>query len=341
MAARLKSSLVCRMLLLCAPLLLAGCGEPGYPEDWPAPASNLFARKGGCPDLSGRYDHIGSELPWLLGRNPDVETAQPAWFDHRARVDMADDGGSVIMQLGLSERGLPAWRDHLLRYNLDHPYEKRASQPLELKRDRDYACRGGWLYSLHYPQAQAAHGWQRRTLQVAKDASGALIAGATIRKDQGFGWGDAPGVSLWAANDTRWYRWPKRERAADDRLKALQSVELRRYRWINGGTRVPTRFTSFHLDPICMRVRRDGRWLPVPAPRLAPHEKLPSDPPCPDGWRVMRLGDTVRQEFSLPAETGATVPDRIEWRPAADRAGLAQVIPIPDPRQLPLMPGED
>jgi len=319
-------------------LLLAGCGTPDYPGDWPAPASSLFARHGGCPDLSGRYDRVGSELPWLLGPDPDFEVARPAWFEHRARVEMSDDGGEIIMQLGLNERGLPAWREHMLRYNLENPGEKRAVRTIELKRGRDYECRGGWLHGLHFPQSAPAHGWQRRSLQVARDDSGALIAGATIRKDQSFGWGDARGVTLWAANDTRWYRWPKRDRDADDRLKSLQSVELRRYRWVNGGTRVPTRFTSFRFEPICMRVRRDGQWLSAPQSRWASHAASAADPPCPAGWRMLRLGETARQEFSIAFAADVPGSDRIEWRPVADRAGTANVIPIADVRQLPLMP---
>ena len=335
----MKERIATPVFALAAAMLLGGCGEPDYPEDWPTPASSLFARKGGCPNLSGRYDQVGSELAWLLGPDPDFEVARPAWFEHRARVEMSDDGDTVIVQLGLSERGLPKWREHLLRYNLDHPYEKRASGPIELERGRDYDCRGGWLYSLHFPQAHAEHGWQRRSLQVAKDKDGALIAGATIRKDQSFGWGDAQGMTLWAADDTRWYRWPKRDPAMDGLLKAVQSIELRRYRWVNGGgTRVPTRLTSFRIEPICLRVRSDGRWLPAQAPRFAPHETPTTDPTCPEGWSVLRFGETVRQEFTLPADGGATIPDRIEWRPVADRAGAARVIAIDDVRQLPLMP---
>ena len=34
-------------------LVLAGCGERDYPDDWPSPDPNWLSRKGGYPDLAG------------------------------------------------------------------------------------------------------------------------------------------------------------------------------------------------------------------------------------------------------------------------------------------------
>jgi hypothetical protein len=120
----------------------------------------------------------------LLGPDPDVETTRPAWLSI-ARVVMADDGGSVIVQLGLSERGLPDGAITCCAITRSSPREARRPSP-ELKRGRDYDCRGGWFYSLHYRRRK------RHTVAAAfaaggKDGSGALIAGATIR-DQSVGW---------------------------------------------------------------------------------------------------------------------------------------------------------
>lgn len=325
-----------RAMLLLSTLGLSACGAPQYPADWPKPAFGLFSRKGGCPDLTGSYDNVRSELNWLLGPNPDFEVARKAWFEHSARITQADDGSWLNIAIDLNERGLPDYREHMLKYNLDNPGSMRGKS-VALREGDDYTCANGWLYGAHFPQATRVHGWQRKLLRMRKDRNGGLIAGATISQSQSLGWGDSRSIPLGAWDGTRWYRWPARPTEADAALQAAQSVELRRYGWANGGSRVPARLTNFQLEPICLRVIDHGVAYPLRGDELrrSRFDKTAPPPECPDGWGKLDSGGTVRREF----HDG----DRylIEWVRLSDGVTQPNVIAVGNARQLPLMPKQD
>jgi hypothetical protein len=325
-----------RTLLLVA-VLLVGCGEPNYPDAWPRPASSFSPRKGACPDLTGAYDEVRSELSWLLGPDPDFEKSQPFWFEHRAIVTQAEDGSWLKFSLSLNENGLPAFREHLLKYNNQGSGEKRGKDLL-LKEGRDYSCSGGWLYSRHFPQSTRVHAWMRKSLQVARDREGSLIAGATISKSQSIGWGDSPRIALGNWDDTRWYRWPRRDPRRDSLLHDAQSVDLHRFPWINNGSRIPVRISNFFLEPVCVRLVEDGRAYPIRGSELVRTRGDDSPPPipCPEGWGKLGSGGLILRELDIPNEIHGRY--RIDWFPLSEAPTKARSIDIPDVRRLPTMP---
>jgi len=330
MARRLCSAL--------AVLVLGGCGAPDYPKDWPKPDLRSASRKGACPDLTGAYDRVQAELTWLLGSDPDFEKSIPAWQEHRATISQADDGSWLRIELGLNERGLVEYREHLLKYNQESHGAMNARGVL-LRASRDYECSGGWLFSRRFAQAEPVKTWQRKSLQLARDRAGGLIAGATINKSVSLSlYEGTRGISLGRSDDTRWYRWPARAAGADAALAALQDVTVHRYHWTNPGNRIPVRFTSFYVEPICVRFF-DG---PNPSPARTStigrgrDDPRPAEADCPVGWGRFDVGQVFRRDMYIPEEAPGTY--RIEWYRLNGDAGKPDVITIDDVRTLPLMP---
>lgn len=317
-------------------LLLTACAPPDYPADWPGPSSSFFSRKGGCPDLSGAYDGVKSELSWLLGDSPDFlsNTPRTAWFEHRAILTLSDDGDSLHVDLALNERGLPDFRTHMLRYNLGAEALRHTGRSFTLEKGRDYDCAGGWLYNKHFPQSERKHGWQQKTLQVGKDKSGGLIAGATINQDQSIGWGDSPGIKVGTADETRWYRWPARPPGADAELVRQQSFELRRYWWVNHGTRVATRMINYYQQPVCVRVTATYPGSKTVARYHPGKVRGKQFDACPPDWGQLGFGVTWNMEMSLPDAGGPQY--RVEWQ-LPDQT-QPRVIEVKDVRELPMMP---
>ena len=321
-------------------LVLSGCGVRDYPKDWPNPDSGWWSRKGGCPDLVGDYDSVNSELSWLLSANPDYEVARKVGYENRARVEQADDGSWLRITTSLNSRGLDDYRARMLKYNLEGGGLSGAAV-LELKVGEEYECSGGWLKSLRFEQAEKAHGMQRKSLQLREDKDGGLIAGATLKVDQSFAWGDSRPIPLGGSEGTKWYRWPKRDPADDEALSTMQGVDLRRYPWVNNGTRVPIRFTSFVLERICVRYY-DGD-LGVRAGGLRQvHSRDDRRPPaqeCPDTWGKLDFGEAFRQELTVPGDSPREY--RIEWFVLGSEASKPEVIRIADVRKLPVMPRKE
>lgn len=325
-----------RFLCLAFTLLLSACDAPDYPDDWPAPDNGFFSRKGGCPDLTGDYDSVGSELPWLLGSNPDFESTRQAWFEHRAKVSMSDDGDEVHFDISINEKGFEKFRAHMLEHNLAGEARRFLGTSFTLRKGDDYRCSGGWLHSLHFPQAEREHGWQRKKLQVGRDSDGGLIAGATINQDVSLGWGDSRGVPLGTMDETRWYRWPARSPWADSELEALQGFEWRRYWWVNHNTRMATRMINYYLEPVCVRLQAfprnpDNQWFSKP-----PQPSQDESGKCPQGWRQLNFAGTYNTELVLPEQGGPLY--RLEWYPLGKGASAVNTIELQDVRDLPAMP---
>lgn len=331
-----------RILGLTLVALLGGCGEPDYPDDWPAPDTGLLVEmKGDCPDLTGRYDRIGSELSWLLSANPDFEKSSPHWFEHTATLTQADDGRWLRIAFKLNEIGLPAYRDQLLEHN-NESNGGSADLDLWLEAGKHFVCERGWLYGTRFAQGERVHTWQRKSLRLGKDEAGGLIAGATINKDVYFSvWAGSQGFYLGRWDDTRWYRWPARDPSADAVLRDLQSVTLHRYAWINHGRSIPVRFTSFYVEPICVRFFDGGFPVKVMGPmiRRGRDDPRPEEQACPEGWGRFDVGEVFRRELHLPEIVQKT--HRIEWLPMSEPDGEVHVIEIDDVRKLPLMPEAD
>lgn len=253
----------------------------------------------------------------------------------------ADDGSWLRIAFRLNEHGLPEYRDHLLKYN-NESNGTMIEKDLWLQRGKHYECRKGWLYSTRFAQLEPVHTWQRKSLQLAKDKSGALIAGATVNKEVIVSlWAGSRGFSIGHKDDTTWYRWPRRDPAADAVLASLQSVTLHRYSWVNHGRSIPVRFTSFHVEPICVRYF-DGKYpVKVQGPMFVRErdDPRPAEEKCPNGWGRFDIGEVFRREIFLPEIVPETY--RIEWYVMSQPDRKPSVITIHDVRELPLMPGRD
>jgi len=315
-------------------ILLGACGHggtPDYPKDWAAPAPSRWPL--GCPDLTGAYDGVHAELEWLLGSNPDFERPLPFRHEHSVRIEQ--DSERIRLTLTLNERGLPAYREYALKYNMGvegGPGGGSASgwgRTLELRKGRDFECSGGWLVGKHFAQSASKHGQHRKRLVLAKDRAGNLIAGATVNRDIHFNWGDSPAIRLGAADGTFWLRWTRRPKAADDAMQEYFGVEVHRYRWtIAGGQQVPTRVTSFMPSPICIVA------LP-PSAFVAYSEQTLSKGDCARGETRLSFGGVMRRGMSAGSTT------YVAWRPVDGTAADMQVITVSGAEGLPLMPDLD
>ena len=309
-------------------------GEPDYPEDWPLPARHFLSNKGGCPDLNAVYTGVNSELSWLLEPNPDYfGRNRPVWMDSRASFAQTADGNTVTIVFSFSPKGLDEFRTRTLKYNTES-LGRVTAPSMTLERGKDFECEGGWLYSKYFPQEEAEHGWQRKTLKLGRDRSGGLVAGATVAKNSSIGWGDSARVSLGSRNDTRWYRWPKDDPDTDTTLAKLQSVDLHRYSWKNqNGTAIPIRFTSFYLEPICVRVVESdasgNEWVYV---RSGP-EQGKSEVRCPQKWGKFEFGQVLRANMDV--QTSTSHHYRIEWFPWSARDAKPNVIDVANAQDLP------
>ncbi len=321
-------------------LVMAGCGARDYPDDWPKPDSGWWSRKGGCPDLVGDYDSVNSELSWLLSADPDFEKVIPVWSEHHARVEQADDGSWLKITMELNSRGFDDYSTRMLKFNWENSGLQNGNV-LELKVGEEYACSGGWLKSLRFEQAEKVHGMQRKSLQLRRDKDGGLIAGATLEIDQSFSWAGSRPIPLGSSDGTKWYRWPKRDPADDVTLSAMQKVDLRRYPWVNNGTRVPIRFTSFFLAPICVRYFDGDYAIAVHGPEQvrSRDDRRPPAPACPESWGKFDFGEVFRKELTIPNENSRQY--RIEWFVLGDDESKPEIIRITDARKLPAMPKQE
>ncbi len=326
---------VCACLL--AALLVLGCAPADYPGEWPRAASSLLSRKGGCPDLSGDFDGVDGRLLFLLGRDPDFEKSIRFQPEHRAKLTMAADGQTLDIATSVNERGLVQMRERMLSYNQDYV---DVDSIVRLVRGTDFDCAGGWLHSLRFPQSESQHGMRRMELRVARDADDGLIAGARLRLEQSVGWADSRRIPLGSHDETRWHRWPSWPREAEAALAAAQSVALHRHGWINHGRSVPTRFTSFYVEPICLRYEQYGRFSAPHGPemRRQREDRGPPPPECPQGWGKFDLGEVFRTGMDL--SSGATQRYRIVWFPLSEGEQAQREIVVSNPMALPLMPGE-
>lgn len=325
---------VCACLLTA---LLVGCAPADYPGDWPRAATSLLSRKGGCPDLSGDFDGVDGHLLFLLGPNPDFEQSIHFQPEHRAKLTMAADGKSLDIATRVNERGLAVFRERMLANNEEYVYVEKI---VRLRRGNDYDCAGGWLHSLHFPQPESQHGMRRMELRVARDADDGLIAGARLRLDQSVGWADSHRIPLGAHDETRWHRWPSRPHEAEAALAAAQSVTLHRYGWTNHGGSVPTRLTSFYVEPICLRYEQYGSVSAPQGPemRRGRDDIGPPPPQCPQGWGKFDLGEVFRTGMDL--SSGAAHRYRFVWFPLSEGEQTQREIVVTNPMALPLIPGE-
>lgn len=226
----------------------------------------------------------------------------------------------------------------MLVYNEEYVYVEKI---VRLKRETDFDCADGWLHSLHFPQPEEQHQAIRRMeLRLARDADDGLIAGAHLRIAQSWGWADSRQIPLRSYDTTRWYRWPSRPSEADAALAAAQSVTLHRYGWINHGRSVPTRFTSFYVEPICLRFERYGSVSAPHGPEMRRGRDAlgPPPPECPQGWGKFDLGEVFRTGMDLPGATPQRY--RFVWFPLSEGEQAQREIVVTNPMTLPLMPGE-
>jgi hypothetical protein len=309
----------------------------GYPEQWPGPASSLLSRKGSCPDLSGRYDHVRSELPWLFGRDPNFEGTRAGWAEHVATITQADDGSWLKIRFSLNENGLRAFRRGGATGG-----RAGAFDDLDLREGEDLDCRGGWYVNRWFPQPEKISGWQRKTLRIARDREGGLIAGATIDQDNSFSWADSRSIPLGSSDVTRWYRWVERDPAADAALHAAEAIEIHRFPWTNGPDRVPLRIDNFFLEPMCLRVVETwpvasiGEVVSLP-PQLRRGRDAPAPSfTCPTGWGQFEPLDQMLVQGAIPGDGSPSY--RVEWRRLSETGARPVVVSIPDVRALPVMP---
>jgi len=255
-------------------------------------------------------------------------------------VTQADDGAWLHIALSLNEKGLAEFRERMLRYNTESG-GPQIHRDMRLQQGRDYTCRGGWLFSQHFPQWDFVHGMRRVSLQVARDKSGALIAGATLAIEYPiFSWADVSSDTTIALDETRWHRWPARNPANDAVLVKSQDVTLHRYGWVNHGRSIPFRFTSFYVEPLCVRFIWEGYPVKVSGPvmRRSRDDPRPEEQQCPAPWGRFDVGEVFRRDLTIPYD--GVQASSVEWYRLNDTEKKITVIPIPDVRELPLMPGE-
>jgi hypothetical protein len=322
-------------LVLCAAAWWLLHGEPDYPNGWAKPDWTLLPHRGGCPDLNATFTQVNSELSWLLGHNPDSSMSLQRWQDSRAAITQSPNGDSVTISFSLSPKGFEEFRRREIRYNGDVSFGPVVAEPMTLRRGVDFDCAGNWMYGKHFAQESESRGSQRRELKVGRDGDGGLIAGARTTSETSIGWGDSARISLGRHDEMKWYRWPKDDPDTDAALAKLQSVDLHRYGWKNG-TGVPIRFTSFYVEPICVRfsnIDPTGRAYSVT--RHGPHQRK-SDIECPEGWGEFDLGQVLRADMDTAKESGWSY--RVEWFPWSGRNEKPNVIEVTDVQTLPLMP---
>lgn len=312
---------------------------PDYPKDWPSPDTGPFASaKGNCPNLTGDYDQMDGRLSWLLDANPDIEKSVPHWQEHRAVITQAEDGSWLRIAFSLNEKGLAEYRERLLKFNQE-ANGGQIHRDVWLEEGKHYVCRLGWLRSARYAQPERVKGSKRKSLQVARDNDGALIAGATISFSHSlFAWADFSSDASINLDKTRWYRWPLRDPENDKTLQGMQEVTLHRYDWVNPGNLVPLRFTSFYLEPICVRFNYSGYPVKVSGPivRREKDDLRPAEEQCPENWGRFDVGEVFRKQLSFPDDDRR--PSFIEWYRMNAPKEKPRIILIEDVRDLPLMP---
>ncbi|WP_146151762.1 hypothetical protein [Ahniella affigens] len=330
-----KSTTLQSLLVLAVTVLLASCSPPEYPADWPKPVDAWLDRRGGCPDLSGDFDAVRTELIWLLLAERQKTAADKYHHEQRARFTQADDGNWLRIELSLNERGLRDYRANQLRFNLDDPMPFRR---LTLYRDQDFQCRSGWLESLHYPEASSTTGVQRKLARFRRDADHGLVAETVSAVERTLSYSSATGAAFITQDEREWHRWPQRSPEADQRLGAEQSVTLYRYDWQNGPSSVPTRFNNYRMQPICLQLHVFGTVIAPAGPELrrSRDDVSPLPPQCPIGWGKFDPGETLRREFALPEYGGES--QQIVWFPLEQGESGRQMILVNDAAHLPMMP---
>lgn len=328
-------STICKLAVLAISATLVACAPPDYPPNWPEPVNSWFARKGGCPDLTGDFDAVRTELTWMLLASRQNTATDKYHHEQRARISQADDGNWLRIELSLNEKGLRDYRENQLRFNLEDPMPFRT---LTLYRDQDYRCRGGWLESLHYPQASSTTGVQRKLARFRRDADGGLVAETVSAVERTLSYTSAEGAAFITTDERDWQRWPSRQPEADLRLASEQSVSLYRYKWQNGASGIPTRFNNYRMQPICLQVHAFGTVTAPAGPELRRSRDDPSAPPpqCPPGWGKFDPGEVLRREFALAEYGGAA--QQIVWFPLEQGESGRQFILVDDAKNLPLMP---
>lgn len=323
------------MMVVLAAAAMLGCAPHEYPADWPKPIDSWLSRRGGCPDLRGDFDSVRTELIWLMLAERSRTAVDTYRHEQRARVTQADDGSWLQIELSLNERGLDEFREHQLHFNLDNAMPFRS---LKLIRDQDFQCRSGWLESLHFPEASSQTGVQRKLARFQRDADGGMVAETVTAVEQTLSVGAGQGVKFGSSDRRQWYRWPERSPSADEQLAAAQSVSLHRYRWANGKSSIPTRFTNFRMQPICLQLHLFGTVTAPAGPELRRSRDDVSAPPpqCPPGWGKFDPGEVLRQAFARSEYGGSQ--QQIVWFPLELGEAGRQTILVDDAAALPEMP---
>jgi hypothetical protein len=299
-----------------------GVGAPDYPDDWSAP--RLFTgSKGGCPDLTGRYDDVDDVVPRLLQGGPAWVQGGHPWFEHLVEVTQASDGSSLEMRFALNERGLPRHRAHVLAHNQGWPH----GDTLLLKRDVDFHCRGRWLRPT-----------RNSSVFVSRNRAGDVIVGETRQVDSGLHYANLE-IGPAKIDKTTWRRWTSRPASADAQLQALYSFEVHRFPWLNrGGSEVVVHVANYMGEDVCTRVWNvNAQGADSTGANASVLAGAGSDATaCPPPWlHLPHLGNI---------NFGLTTPDvsyRIAWRPQSMPDAAPSTMEVPRPEALPLMPDEE
>ena len=321
--------------------LLARFWSAGYPREWPSAKPSASSMSTGCPDLTGHFDHVGSEFLWLLSTSADfLGPARKSMFEHKASITMLENGRVMRIAITLNERGLVDYRNHSIRYDAGNvgTDEMTGSGHLTLRLGQHYHCSGGWLFNSFFAQPQRKNGWKPESLKFSRDKEGGLIAGATINMSNSVKWGDAPAIGFGNSDRTRWFRWPARPAASDATLPEVETVSLSRAWWINGkppNQRVPVKVWSFLSYPVCARL--------VETPRAGGAESLHTTPgryvgphrvdDCPKGWGGIWPGGAFIAPLGL-AEEGAPIY-HVQWWAMPGDGGRAEEDRSPQNRPRP------
>lgn len=322
--------------------LLRACVRPGegYPRDWPSIRPVALGSHGGCADIQGEYTDVDAGFWQTFG----VGSRLDRWQDHYARIEQADDGRTIRVDLGVNATGLRAARGELPV----RPHEGRRWQgrgrSFVLHRHTDYECKGRWIYSVARHD-DGDDDFRHVDARITRDLGGGLVLGDTVEMATSVGWGDSPRIPTGHSRQTRWRRLPPRPQDDAPRVRALQALVVERTPYRNGSS-IVTVVKSYFDEPLCMRMRsvttysretvRETRPLGVNERRDNPH-----DPPtCPEGsGRIDPIGGTSMALF--PPDAGAARVYVIEWGVRDATPRMWNTLRIDDVRALPGPDRED
>ncbi len=317
-----------------------------YPDAWPKPAL-IPGSFMGCPNFSGEYDNANDSIPRLLTHQPIWEKGMRGWFEHKAIVTQAPDDSWIKISFELNERGLVEHREHVMKYGRGWP--SGHFHPVTLKKGDHYDCGMRWFELDVLPDVDLTETGNGK-VRMSLDRHGNLIAAYVKKEWTSFGifFGQSIGPS-WQHDKTRWVRWTKRPKGADEALKALQTLEVVRQKHFRAyGAKRLIGIGNFMGRDMCVRVWDNAAPNPdapeasirnsegiIGERKRLPDGSLVLDLPCPEGWEWFK--PTQLTNYFLRTIEPMTAQYKMAWFPLKEPGAkpterdLDDLDALPDP----------